>query len=121
MPKLQINIITDKKNEFEIEFSDKFFRNAEGENIKILENDGWIRDNKGNLYREVKDKELAEALRAILVRNGVDAYTHEPHHLFPGYRLHISAKDPKKELKKAIKVLDKEWNAMKELLLKKIK
>jgi len=47
----------------------------------------------------------------VLQANKVDAYAYEPHPLLPGYRLHIEAKDPLKELNSAIKTVEADWKA----------
>jgi len=121
MPTLQINVVKDEKDEFEIEFFDRMCRSAKDDSMKVLENNGWQKDKKGILYKDFKDREVAEALRSILVKKGIDVYTHEKHHLKPNYTLHISAANAKKEFNKAVEELDKEWSDFKSALLKKIK
>ncbi len=60
---------------------------------------------------EFDDKVLPNALLSVLMANKVDAYAYEPHPLLPGYRLHIEAKDPLKELNTAIKTVEADWKA----------
>jgi hypothetical protein len=122
MPTLQVNVVKDEKDEFEIEFFDRMCKNAEEGSMKVLENSGWQKDKKGTtMYKDFKDMEIAEALKAILLKKGIDVYTHEKHHLKPNYTLHISAANAKKEFNKAVEELDKDWSAFKSALLKKIK
>ena len=69
-----------------------------------------IEDKDGVLEIEFDDKVLPNALLAVLMKTGVDAYADEPHPLLPDYRLHIEAKNPKKEFKDALKIVDSTWN-----------
>lgn len=113
MSTLQIKKIKDRKNELEIEFSERFFKKV---------NDGWLKSEKGLFYKDVSSKELPEVLKTILLKRGVNAYAHEPHPLIPGYNLNISgAKNPKKELKNALSEVEKNWNEFRLLLEKKLK
>lgn len=120
-----IKVIKDNSNELEIEFSERFFRKVDKEdkeNLRALEDEGWLKgDEKGLLYKEMSSKELAEALKVELSNSGIDAYTHEQHPLIPSYILHVSAKNPKKELKKSLRKVEKNWNEFKALLEKKLK
>jgi DNA-directed RNA polymerase subunit L len=71
-----------------------------------------IMEKKDNLLDiEFDDKVLPNALLGVLMANKVDAYAYEPHPLIPGYRLHIEAKDPMKELNTAIKTVEADWKA----------
>lgn len=65
----------------------------------------------GLLDVEFDDKVLPNALLSVLMANKVDAYAYEPHPLLPGYRLHIEAKDPMKELNSALKTVEADWKA----------
>ena len=70
-----------------------------------------IEKKDGLLDMEFDDKVLPNALVGVLMANKVDAYAYEPHPLIPGYRLHIEAKDPMKELNTAIKTVEADWKA----------
>jgi DNA-directed RNA polymerase subunit L len=119
---LQIKITKDKENELEIEFSDRLFKKVDVENVRILTDDGWTQSDKKDIfYKDISNKELPEVLRLELIKNGVDAYTYESHPLIPGYRLNVSGKNPKKEIKNALKNVEKEWNELRSLLEKKLK
>ena len=58
---------------------------------------------------EFSEKELPVALLPVLRDSGVEVYTYEPHPLKPGFRLHIEAANPRRELEKALKSLDRKW------------
>ena len=75
----------------------------------------------GLLEIEFEDKVLPQALLSVLMKNKVDAYTFEPHPLLPGYRLHIEADKPEKELEKAIKTVEEDWEKFGKELRSKIK
>ena len=77
---------------------------------------------KGKDYIEVEltDKALPNALLPILDGAGIDAYAYEPHPLKPGYRLHITADNPEKELKKAVDTLLKDWKSFGKAVEEKI-
>lgn len=70
-----------------------------------------VEKKDGLLEIECDDKVLPNALLGVLMANKVDAYAYEPHPLLPGYRLHIEAKDPLKELNSAIKTVEADWKA----------
>lgn len=70
---------------------------------------------------EFDDKVLPNALLSVLMKNKVDSYTSEPHPLLPAYRLHIEAKDPMKELKRAIKTVESDWDKFGKELQSKVK
>ncbi len=81
----------------------------------------FVERKKGSVEIEFDEKEVAIALEGVLVDNGVDAYTYEPHPLKEGFRLHVEAKDAKAELKKAVTQLGKEWGAFKKAVESKLK
>ncbi len=70
-----------------------------------------VEKKDGLLDLEFDDKVLPNALVSVLMANKVDAYAYEPHPLLPGYRLHIEASDPMKELNTAIKTVEADWKA----------
>lgn len=70
---------------------------------------------------EFDDKVLPNALLSVLMKNEVDAYLSEPHPLLPTYMLHIEAKDSMKELKRAIKTVESDWNKFGKELQAKVK
>ena len=80
-----------------------------------------IEKKDGLLEIEFEDKVLPNALLSVLMKNKVDAYTFEPHPLLPGYRLHIEADKPEKELEKAIKSVEDDWNKLGKELKSKVK
>lgn len=122
MTEFQTKIVKDRKDELEIEFKEVFFKKSDVENLKILGEEEWHEGSKkGLFYKEVPSKELAEALGSVLNKKGIDAYAYEPHPLSNTYRLKISGKNPKNELKKALKDTKKEWVKLEKLLLKKLK
>ena len=121
MSQLQIKIIKNRKEELEIEFKEKLVRKRESESLKMLGEEEWQEGKKGLCYKEISSRELPEVLKIRLAKRGVDAYTYEPHPLIPGYRLNVSGKNSKKELKKALEDTKKEWNKFGKLLQKKLK
>ena len=70
---------------------------------------------------EFDDKVLPNALLSVLMKNKVDAYTSESHPLLSAYRLHIEANNPMKELKRAIKTVEGDWNKFGKKLQAKVK
>ncbi|MEM2918074.1 MAG: hypothetical protein QXY62_01030 [Candidatus Altiarchaeota archaeon] len=121
MPIFQIEIVKDKGDEFDIEFSERIYKHAEEENAKILESMGWETEKKSVLFKDMKDIEVANMLCEILIKRGIDAYTYERHSLVPKYALHISAKNAKKEFIKAVDELSKEWENFRKSVMKKMK
>lgn len=85
--------------------------------IKFVER----RDDCIELEFDSKDKDVANSLLEILIKQGVDAYFYELHLMIPTYRLHIEANNAEKELKTAINMLEKEWSEFGKLLRKEIK
>lgn len=80
-----------------------------------------IEKKDGVLEIECDDKPLPNTLLAALIKNKVDAYTYEPHPLLPGYRLHIEADNPMKELQAALKSVESDWDKFEKELTSKIK
>jgi len=81
---------------------------------KILE------DRKNSIEIRFSEKSFPNALLDKLHRNGIDAYVYEPHPLLNEIRLRIEATEPKKELKKAIKEIEREWGEFNKLLMKEL-
>ncbi|MBD3261484.1 MAG: hypothetical protein GF334_07350 [Candidatus Altiarchaeales archaeon] len=79
-----------------------------------------IKDVKEGFEVEFDNKEVATALSAILTKEGVDAYTYDPHPLKPGFRLRIEDKNAKKQFKSALKKLDKSWSELSKLVENKL-
>lgn len=122
MSHFEATVIKDRKNELEIEFKEKFFKKIKKENLKFLSEEEWKKGEKEEIfYKEVSPRSLGEALKVMLVKRGLDAYTYEPHPLSAGCRLNISGKNSKKKLKKAIKDVEKEWKNFEKSLQKKLK
>jgi len=81
----------------------------------------FIQKKKGVIELEFDDKILPNALVGVLSEKDIDAYAYDPHPLIPSYRLHVEAPDAMKELKSALKQVEREWKEFHKLLKEEIK
>ena len=80
----------------------------------------FVKKEKDSIELELSEKEPALALLAVLQDNGVDAYTHDPHPLKAGFRLHVESKDALKDLRNAVGDLEKQWGKFSKELTSKL-
>ncbi len=80
-----------------------------------------IKMKKGEIEIDSDDKSLPNVLREALIEEGVDAYTYEPQPLLSVYRLHITSKNPPKDLEMAIDKVEKNLSELRGLFESELK
>ena len=71
-----------------------------------------ISEKKDVLEVEFDEKTLPHALLSYFTTKGVDAYCYDEHPLLPGYRLHVSGKNPKALVRKALSSMESDWRKL---------